>query len=334
MMRRTTIGAAAVTLVLVAGCGSQPGVGAPPTASTPAPAEPLVLVQLHRGVGAVPVGSDDPRWADPSAVAALDGSAVFSIRRSAGADELARLDPDTGDAITAWPLPSTMESISAVSPGGRWVALTDGPAAYTPGAPRPATRLVVFDTDTGSESRRLELRGDVRPEAFSVTGELVFALDYRGDSYRVQTVYLETGEQYDTSSRDKSVEREDMYGTSVRAVLSADKTLLSTLYRNPDPDEPAFVHILDLQNGWAYCADLTAPFGTGPEGSDRIEITPAGTVVVAATQVNRIAEIHIEEVHQPSDQPVTVEYRDGALPPTEPAFDASTGFAQVIATLR
>jgi hypothetical protein len=226
-----------------------------------------------------------------------------------------------------------MASIGAVSPGGRRVALTDGPPAYTPGAPRPATRLVVFDTRAGAETRRLELRGDVRPEAFSVNGELIFALDYRGDSYRVQTVFLETGEQYDTASRDKSVERDDMYGTSVRAVLSADKTLLSTLYRNPDPGKPAFVHILDLQNGWAYCADLTAPFGTGPEGSDRIEITPAGTVVVAATQSNRIAEIHVEEVHDPSDHPVTVEYRDGTLPPAQPAFDASTGFAQVIATL-
>jgi hypothetical protein len=226
-----------------------------------------------------------------------------------------------------------MASIGAVSPGGRWIALTDGPPAYAPGAPRAATRLVVFDARAGAETRRLDLEGDVRPEAFSVDGSLIFALDYRGDSYRVQTVYLETGEQFDTASRDKSVDRDDMYGTSVRAVLSADQTLLSTLYRNPDPGKPAFVHILDLRNGWAYCADLTAPFGTGPEGSDRIESTPNGTVVVAATRANRIAEIHIEEVHQASDRPVTVEYRDGTLAPSEPAFDASTGFAQVIATL-
>jgi hypothetical protein len=191
----------------------------------------------------------------------------------------------------------------------------------------------VFDARVGAETRRVDLRGDVRPEAFSVNGESLFALDYRGDSYRVQTIYLVTGEQYDTTSRDKTVERDDMYGTSVRAVLSADKTLLSTLYRNPDPGKPAFVHILDLRHGWAYCADLTPPFGTGPEGSDRIEITPAGTVVVAATQAGRIAEIHIEEVHEPSDRPVTVEYRNGTLAPSEPAFDASTGFAQVIATL-
>ena len=334
MTRRTIIGAAAALLLLATGCGSNPEVLAPPeTSRRVAPDTPLVLAQLDRGVGAVPVGSDDPRWADPSAVAALDGSAVFSIRRSAGGADLARLDPDTGDAISSWPLPSGMATIGAVSPGGRWVALTDGPQAYTPGAPRSATQLAVFDPRAGAETRRLDLRGDIRPEAFSVDGTSLFALDYRGDSYRVQTIYLETGEQYDTTSRDKTVERDDMYGTSVRAVLSADKTLLSTLYRNPDPGEPAFVHILDLRHGWAYCADLTPPFGTGPEGSDRIEMTPAGTVVVAATQADRIAEIHIEEVHEPSDKPVTVEYRDGTLPPTQPAFDGTTGFAQVIATL-
>ena len=90
-----------------------------------------------------------------------------------------------------------------------------------------------------------------------------------------------------------------MHGTSVRGVLNADHTLLATLYRNPgDADEPAFVHILDLQNGWAYCADLPAPFGTGPEGSDHIELTPADTVIVSTNTAAGSAspEIHIDEV--------------------------------------
>ncbi len=111
--------------------------------------------------------------------------------------------------------------------------------------------------------------GDLRPEAFSVDGQLVFALDYRGDHYRVQTIDLATGDRYDTSDRDKTLPPEDMNGAAVRGVLSADRTLLATLYRNPgDADEPAFVHVLDLQNGWSYCADLPPPFGTGAVGSD------------------------------------------------------------------
>src|SRR5262245_55346017 len=119
MMRRTIIGTTAAVLTLAA-CGVRPdAASAPPTTREPAPTGPLVLAQFDRGVGAVPAGSDDPRWADPSAVAALDGSAVFSIRRSADGAELARLDPDTGAPISSWPLPSGMASIGAVAPGAR-----------------------------------------------------------------------------------------------------------------------------------------------------------------------------------------------------------------------
>ena len=97
-------------------------------------------------------------------------------------------------------------------------------------------------------------------------------------------------------------------------MLNADHTALATLYRNPgNRDEPAFVHILDLVHGWAYCADLPAPFGTGPPGSDRIELTPFDTVVVTTAEASRIAEIHIDEVLTPSSDPITVKFHDGAV---------------------
>ena len=115
----------------------------------------------------------------------------------------------------------------------------------------------MFDPGTGTETHRLVLSGNLRPEAFSVDGTLIFALDYRGDHYRVQTINLASGERYDTSDRDKVVQPEDMHGSSVRGVMSADRTLLATLYRDPgNAKEPAFVHVLDLEHGWSYCADL------------------------------------------------------------------------------
>ena len=39
--------------------------------------------------------------------------------------------------------------------------------------------------------------------------------------------------RYDTTDRDKTLEPEDMHGATVRGVLSTDRTLLATLYRNP-----------------------------------------------------------------------------------------------------
>ena len=332
-----TVCALALGLTIAAGCGSQPRVSAPPT-SAPAPVGPLVLAKFDRGVGAVHAGSTDPVWTDPEAVAALDGSAVFSVRRlntdpsvpDAAGEHLVRLDPDTGEITASWPLKAATPTVGAVAPGGRWVALTDT------GAPSdaPTTALIVFDTVTGIQTHTLELAGDLRPEAFSVDGRFVFALAYSGDHYRVHTIDLASGQQADTIGRDKTVEREDMHGTSVRGVLNADHTLLATLYRNPgNADEPAFVHILDLEHGWAYCADLTPPFGTGPAGSDHIDLTPAGTVIVSTTQSDRLAEIHIAEVHEAGDKPVTVEYRAATAAVTEPAPVPVPGFENVIATL-
>jgi hypothetical protein len=246
---------------------------------------------------------------DTATVAALDDSAAFSIR----GDELVRLDPQTHAVVAAWPREKGMVSIGAVSPGGRWVALTDHPAGYDIAEQRRYTQLSVFDAEAGSVIHHLALSGDLQPEAFSVNGQLVFALDHRGDHYRVQNINLATGERYDTSNRDKTIEREDMRGTTVRGVLNADRTVLATLYRNPgDDDEPAFVHILDLVHGWAYCADLPPPFGTGVPGSDHIELTAADTAVVT-TEAPRIAEISINEVLTPAATPITVKYRDGAL---------------------
>jgi len=336
MTRRVIPYALAIGLAIVAGCGSRPGATAAPPTSRPVPAGPLLLAQFHRGVGAIAAGSTDPVWTDPAAVAALDGSAVFSVRNpAAGGQDLVRLDPETGEITSTWPVKAPTLSISAVSPKGQWVALTDRAPGYGASQGRRATTLVVFDTTSGIQTHSFTLTGDLQPEAFSVDGNSVFALDYHGDHYRVQTIDLPTGGQWDTGGRDKTVEREDMHGTSVRGVLNADHTLLATLYRNPgDAKQPAFVHILDLQNGWAYCADLPPPFGTGPVGSDRIDLTPADTVIVTADGAARVAEIHIDEVHQPGSQPVTVEYRSATPATTAPAPVVSApGFGHVIATL-
>src|SRR5260370_30098663 len=117
----------------------------------------------------------------------------------------------------------------ASPPAGRWGALTDRRPGYGSQG-RVATAVVVFVPRVGAEVHRSPLEGDVQPEAFSVDGSLIFALDYRGDHYRVQTIGLRTGTRYDTSDRDK-VPPEDMHGRAVHGVMSADRTLLATLYR-------------------------------------------------------------------------------------------------------
>jgi hypothetical protein len=68
-------------------------------------------------------------------------------------------------------------------------------------------------------------------------------------------------------------------------------------------------------------------------GSDVIELTRSNTVEVGTTQSARIAEIHIEAVHTPSEKPVPVAFRTGTLPSTGAPYRAIAGFAHVIATI-
>ena len=302
----------------------------------PAPAPgPVLLVQFDKGIGAVAEGSSVPVWQDPDAIAALDGSAVFTVRRAGpgGTDHLVRLDLRSGAVSASWPLSTAGLAVNAVAPEGRWVALSNRRAGYGSQG-RASTVLVVFDTRAGAEAKRVDLAGDVQPEAFSVDGALVFALGYSADHYRVQTIELLTGERYDTNDRDKGLPPEDMHGHAVHGVMSADHKLLATLYRNPaNAKEPAFVHVIDLEHTWSYCADLPVPFGTGPAGTDVIQLTANGTVLVAANGAGRLAEINIDDVRTPGTDPVRVAYRAGTIPPAHPELQTIPGFGYVLATI-
>jgi hypothetical protein len=338
MTRRAPIFVTVVLMVAIgAGCGSTAHRATPAVqVVNPAVATgPLQLAAFDDGVGAFGAGLTAPVWREPGAVAALDGSAVFSIRAGDGADNLVRLDPSTGAVTSTWALSTDGLSISAVAPAGKWVALTDRMPGYGSQG-RSSTELLIFDATTGAVTHRTTLTGDIQPEAFSVDGRDVFVLHYIADHYRVQTLEL-TGTSYrlyDTTDRDKTQPAEDMHGRPLHGVLSADRTLLATLYRNPgDAKEPAFVHVLDLAHTWSYCADLPAPFGTGAAGSDAIELTAAGTVVVAANEAQRLAEIHIDAVSTPGDSPVPVAYRTGTIAPPPASLTSIPGFEYVIAPL-
>ena len=335
--RVTAIGIGVLLLALTGACSSSPRsashvvrVTGSPSTSTPATGSaPILLAQFDDGVGAVAAGATAPLWRASGAVAALDGSAVFAIHPgdATTGDRLVRLEPATGAVTASWPI-AAGRSVSAVAPAGHWVALTDRAPGYGDQG-RSETVITVFDAAAGHEVTRLKYPGDVLPEAFSVGGTLMFVLDYRGDHYRVQTIEVRTGDRYDISDRDKQPP-EDMHGVAVRGVMSADRTLLATLYRNPgDTKEPSFVHVLDLEHGWSYCADLPQPFGTGTIGPGTIALTPADTVVVSAPDAHRLAEIHIEKVHSPPST-VQVDFRAGTLTPPDAAFRSLPGFENLI----
>jgi hypothetical protein len=148
---------------------------------------------------------------------------------------------------------------------------------------------------------RLRLEGNLEPEAFSRDRSRLFVLEYlpplEPDRYRVRVYDLRQGTLSPLNTRDKKPvppdAEETMRGQGRQAVLSPDHRRLYTLYTHqPDHlhtrdllaarpsaggrDVHAFVHCLDLDEGWAYCLDLPEPFGLGPAAGHTLALSPYG----------------------------------------------------------
>lgn len=244
----------------------------------------VALVETDAGLAAVPAGTSAPTWVVSGAVAAPDGSAVFSVRRAPEAGgsgvQLLRIDPVSGAARPVGPplLAPSGVHVAAVEPGGERVVLV-APDAGTGG-----TRVVDVDGTTGIPVREPVFEGTLEPEAYSTDRSLLFAARVYDDRYHVHALELADGTQWPTLGLDKTVEPEDMYGAVVQAALSPDGTQLATLYRDATkPGRTAFVHLLSLETGTTVCVDLKEPFGGDEPGRDAIEWRDDGTVAVGHT---------------------------------------------------
>lgn len=189
----------------------------------------------------------------------------------------------------------------ATSPDGSLVALATpagpGTGPYRPGA-RERTTIVV--ADSAGQRSRVELPGNLEPEAFDSSGQVLFVLDYlppaAPDRYRVRAVDLPSGKLRPLLTRLKAVvpagAEEEMRGEGRQAVYDPRTRQLFTLYTHqPDhlhtrdlirgaragaPHVHAFVHTLSLAEGWAFCIDLPAPFGEQPAAGHAIALSPRG----------------------------------------------------------
>ncbi|HVH21639.1 MAG TPA: hypothetical protein VNA11_04200 [Pseudonocardia sp.] len=203
-----------------------------------------------------------------------------------------------------------------ISPEADMVALADvsreSASPYLPHG-RATTTIVVVGPQ--GERGRFELAGCLEPEAFSAMGDYLYLLDYlppeAPDHYRVRMLNLGTGVVEHLLTRDKTVvpsgAEEEMRGEGRQAVYVPSQRFLFTLYthqpdhqhtrdllgaRSDAPDVHAFVHSLNLEQSFAYCIDLPAPFGENPaEGHviavDRNRVDP----IVLDTTSGALAEL-------------------------------------------
>jgi hypothetical protein len=259
---------------------------------------PLAIVRAGNDLVGVQPGNP-VLWKVPGAVSSLDGSAVAWVSVGHGRTTVVVNDTRSAATTGTWTIEGEL-SASVVAPKGRFVALVSHLSGET--------RLVVVHAASNTITDRT-LRGHVRPEAFSIDGATLFALDDRPAAkptyYRVQAINVATGDRYDTNDRDKAEQPEDMTGSSVRAVVTPDGKVLSTLYRNPGKTPAAFVHVLNLEMGYTYCADLPLPFGTGAVGTDSIALSPDGATLMVSS-AGRFATVDLEPLRTYGDSPIAI----------------------------
>ena len=285
-------------VVIVAACGrddatsagpDRPRSAITPTTTAVAPPEPardpLLFLSGWREV--VALGTDDGEVVmravngqvapDRSAIAQVVGNRVIAI------------DPATGGAT--WEHTVAAERrVRVVAPGARQVALVDGLLAQ-PSTPRRTTTVTIADA---SGARELTVAGNVDPEAFTRDGRSLVAVEYlpsmNPDHYSVRLIDLTTGEIRPVPDQPghfpNNKPRPRMRGTARTQVYSPDGRYLYTYYFAPEgvDDGPhehfyAFVHVLDLERGEAYCIDLPEPFGTSASGwsEPALTVSPDGS---------------------------------------------------------
>jgi hypothetical protein len=303
-MRTTRTLASTISLVVLAACthgsspASIPSVATPASPQTRAPADVVVLGiggmigavdgSTGRVVSLVRAGIPEPDW-----------SHVYATTSVGGSTRVDRVATATGETVSSVSLAGDLQ-IRAVAPLGRAIALmpprVSSTDAWAPEA-RAHTWIVVADPSGAAEAKRFSLKGNFEPEAFSPDAETLFMLQYRPalapTSYRVVGLYLESGRRWSLIGPDKQPV-ENMTATRLVQVPSPDGSYLYTLYTNQrpsylqeptgsvDPDsEVAFVHAVDLRDGFAMCIALPAGFGSVPQQSSAIAINPDGHVVYA-----------------------------------------------------
>jgi DNA-binding beta-propeller fold protein YncE len=279
----------------------------PPTPDVPPvpPAGNLLQVETGAGLGVVDV-RDARLVLDPVARATTWDGAVLAyasvVTPGGGGPDQTRITVTGADGREVFR--ASLDGALAprvVSPAGDLVALTPvagaGPTPYRP-AGRESTTIVV--ANSLGELHRLTVPGCVEPEAFAATGDALFVLDYlppaAPEQYRVRVLPLATGGLQPLLNRSKQIipagAEEQMRGQGRQAVYSPSQQFLYTLYthqpdhehtrdliagaRDDAPHVHAFVHTLSLDQQFAYCIDLPAPFGEGPPDGHAIALSRRG----------------------------------------------------------
>jgi hypothetical protein len=288
------------SVLALAACTGHPADRAAPPPETLPELRDVVVVDTAHGTDVVDTSSGAVLAADAGEVAAPDGSRLYATRRAGDATILRTRDSVTGEVVARTTLDGALD-IRVASVSGHAVALMR-PLARSEGTstelamPRARTTIVVADPAGTEAPRRYVLDGNYEPEAFSIDDRRLFLIQYlpaeAPTAYRVTFLDLRRSKVFEVFGRFKTPP-ERMPGVRLEQVYDAASQQLYTLYTNrvgetysgtwdgygsstADADEVSFVHVLNLRDGWAYCAGLPRALWGRPEGEQALATAPDG----------------------------------------------------------
>ncbi len=279
----TIVPAIALTVAVFAACGSG-GAIEPKAVAKPLSvhqSDRVLILGSYDGAVSVRATTGAVAFRAPFGMAAPDSSTIVQAQPLATGTRVVASDPLSGVPRWSHDIAGTRR-VRVVSPGGRNVALVDG-SLNVASSPRTTT---IVDVATASGTRELRLAGNLDPEAFSVDGRSLYAVDYlpamNPTRYSVRRVDLATGRITEVPDRDGSV-RTPMPGYSSTQLMSPDGHQLYTFYTSAEPIHDdgetyhAWVHVLNLDRGWAHCLDLDEKIGLSGSAAAGLAVSPDGS---------------------------------------------------------
>jgi WD40 repeat protein len=269
----------------------------------------LLFVEMAEGTMAIDPRGASTAWSGRDVLPAPHFSRLFAIRDQGSSSRLVTLDPATGIPQAAMAIPSGLSGRVA-SPSGRSLAMVrggDDATIYAP-ADRDKTRIVVARPASG-RVQVFDLVGNFEPEAFSTDDRRLFMIEHLQEGrYRVRMMSIRSGRILPAGRLTKFAP-DSMRGTGRVQVYAPEGDVLYTLYTKQPPNDAhraietihnhgmvhAFVHVLNLEEGWAHCVDLPMPFGMGTQPASMLAVSPDGEYVYAGDG-RRIAAVDTQRL--------------------------------------
>lgn len=232
------------------------------------------------------------RFILPKGLRSADGTAYWAAFYAGDTTALHAFNVNDGSIAATVGLDG-IYNLGAVSATGKWLALkraaSESEQATWAKTLAWKTEIVVIDATTGKTTRTITLDGNFDVDALDAKGTRLYVIEHlpaiKPDHYQVRAYDLTSGSMLEGVLADKRNLDEVMAGYPTDAVASADGSWLFTVYVGMQ-EEHAFIHALNLTDGYAWCIDL--PSGDGNSAmleNYALAVAPDGHTIYASNAV-------------------------------------------------